>query len=91
MTKLGFLKVTSAQKVTQQKLVWSSIPFINVKKESDIMFLEIACPVCNLYFGSKIDLQLHRSNAHEEIWSQTPNECDNESSIGLNVATASPL
>ena len=35
--------------------------------QQDDLFCEIACPVCNLYFGSEIDLQLHRSNAHDYI------------------------
>ena len=91
MTKLGFLKSNKCPKSYSTEISLEFHSIYQRKKESDIMFLEIACPVCNLYFGSKIDLQLHRSNAHEEIWSQTPNECDNESSIGLNVATASPL
>ena len=41
--------------------------------QQDDLFCEIACPVCNLYFGSEIDLQLHRSNAHDEIITHTTN------------------
>ena len=57
------------------------------KKEKDTqqdeIFCEIACPVCNLYFGSAIELQLHRSNAHNEIITHRSNEFDSESSISF--------
>ena len=48
--------------------------------QQDDLFCEIACPVCNLYFGSEIDLQLHRSNAHDEIITHRSNEFGSEPS-----------
>ena len=53
------------------------------KEKQDDLFCEIACPVCNLYFGSATDLQLHRSNAHIEKITHRSNEFDSESSISF--------